>query len=226
MANSIPVLLILMGLTTLSGSSQPAGFAQQPIQSHIVPLKTFPRDHRFETVSGDPTKSGALYVIRIHSEVGYIIMPHTHPEDENITVLKGSWALGMGDRFNPAALETMEVGTYGFVAKKMAHFGFSRTEAIVQVHGIGPFRTTWVTPIYALTDEGVLLSTSAADPGRPTSTVPPGCFALKLGSHASGSYGEGVVIGAECTPGQLTQYRIEAANGERFWAVRGELTTP
>jgi hypothetical protein len=226
MAKSIPVLLVLVGLATLPGRSQQAGPAPQPVPSHTVPLKSFPRDQRFARISGDPTNLGALYVIRIHSEMGYIIMPHTHPEDEHITVVKGSWALGMGDRFNPGALETMEVGTYGLVAKKMAHFGFSRTEAIVQVHGIGPFTTTWITPLYALTEAGVLLSTSAADPGRPTSTFPPGCFDMKLGSHASGSYGEGVVIGAECTPGQLTQYRIQEPNGERFWAVHEELTAP
>lgn len=225
MAKSIPMLLILVVLATL-GSSQQAGPAPQSVLSHTVPLKSFPRDHRFVTISGDPTKSGALYVIRIHSEMGYIIMPHTHPEDEHITVLKGSWALGMGDRFNPGALETMEVGTYGLVAKRMAHFGFSRTEAILQVHGIGPFTTTWITPLYALTEAGVLLSTSAADPGRPTSTFPAGCFDMKLGSHASGTHGEGFVIGAECTPGQLTQYRIQEQNGELFWAVREELTTP
>jgi hypothetical protein len=225
MAKSIPMLLILVVLATLPGRSQQVGRAPQPVPSHTVPLKDFPRDHRFETVSGDPTKSGALYVIRIHSEMGYIIMSHTHPEEEHITVVKGSWALGMGDRFNPDALETMEVGTYGLVAKKMAHFGFSMTEAIVQVHGIGPFTTTWITPLYALTDQGVLLSTSAADPGRFTSTAPPGCFDLKLGSHASGTHGDGVIIGAECTPGQLTQYRIQEPNGERFWAVRQALTT-
>jgi hypothetical protein len=219
MARSIPALLIIVSLVTLSGSSQ------QAVQSHVVPLKTFSRDHRFATVSGDPTKSGALYVIRIHSEAGYIIMPHTHPEDENITVVKGSWALGMGDRFNPDALETMEVGTYGLVAKKMPHFAFSKTDAIVQVHGIGPFTTTWVTPLYELTDEGVLFSTSAAEPARPTSTVPSDCFAFKLGSKVRGAYGEGVIVGAQCTPGQLTQYRIEEPSGERFWAVREELTT-
>ena len=165
-------------------------------------------------------------MIRIHSEAGYIIMPHTHPEDEHITVLKGTWALGMGDRFNPNALETMEMGGYGLVGKKMAHFGFSKTDAVVQVHGIGPFTTTWITPSYELTDHGVLLSTSANEPGRPTSAVPPDCFELKLGSHAPGTLGEGVVIGAQCTPGQLTQYRIERAAGEIFWAQRGELTTP
>jgi hypothetical protein len=220
------LLLILVSVATLPCRSQQAALAPPPVRSHVVPLQEFPRDHRFVTVSGDPTKPGALYMIRIHSDAGYIIMPHTHPEDEHITVLQGSWALGMGERFNPDALETMEVGTYGLVARKMAHFGFSRTEAIVQVHGIGPFTTTWITPLYALTEAGVLLSTSAAEPGRPTSTVPPGCFDLKLGSHVSATSGEGVVIGAECTPGQLTQYRIQEPNGERFWAVREKLTTP
>ena len=78
----------------------------------------------------------------------------------------------MGDRFNPKVLEPMEVGGCGLVGKKMTHFGFSKTDAIVQVHGIGPFTTTWVTPMYQLTDKGILLSTSAAEPGRPTGTAP------------------------------------------------------
>lgn len=153
-------------------------------------------------------------------------MPHTHPEDENIVVINGSWAVGMGDHFNKQALEPMEPGTYGLVPKKMAHFALSKTETIVQVHGIGPFTTTWVVPIYELTDKGVLLETSAAEPGRPTPTSPPGCFVLKPGTRVSSSYGGGVVVGAQCTPGQLTQYRIEKADGERFWAERDELNTP
>jgi hypothetical protein len=68
----------------------------------VVPLKKFSPIHRFETLSGDPAKA-ALCVIRIHAEAGYIIMPHTHPEDENIVVVKGSWAAGMGERFNRQA---------------------------------------------------------------------------------------------------------------------------
>ena len=91
---------------------------------------------------------------------------------------------------------------------------------------IGPFTTTWVTPNYELTETGVLLSTSANLPGSPTSTFPPDCFALKLGTHARGALGEGVIIRAQCTPGQLTQYRIEKANGELFWIQQPALTTP
>ena len=221
----ILVLLVLVMFTTMLGRSQQTNSTSQPAPTHVVPLKTFPKDQRFEAVSGDIKKAGEVYVIRIHSEAGYIVMPHFHPEDEHIVIVKGSWALGMGERFNPGALEIMDVGTYGLVAKKMAHFARSRTDAIVQVHGIGPFTTTYVTPMYVLTDQGVLLTTSASEPGQPTSNIPSGCFELKLGTRASGMLGEGLIIGAQCTPGQLTQYRIEKSDGERFWATSEELKT-
>lgn len=155
-------------------------------------------------------------MIRIHAEAGYIIMPHTHPVDENIVVVKGSWALGIGDRFSRDALEPMEVGDSGFASKEMAHFAVSKSYTIIQVHGIGPFTTQWVVPVYELTDKGVLMKTTAVDPGRLTTTSPDGCFVLKLGTSVRSSYGEGVVVGAQCTPGELTQYRIEKPDGERF----------
>jgi hypothetical protein len=226
MGRGISMLVILVVLTAVSVSSQQSGPAQWPVESHVVPLKKFSKlamDKRFETVSGDPAKEGAPFVVRIHAEAGYIIMPHTHPVDENIVLVKGSWALGMGERFNRDTLEAMEVGDYGFAAKQMAHFAFSKSDTIIQVHGIGPFSTQWVVPVYELTDKGVLMKTGAGDPGRPAPTSPDGCFVLKLGTSVRGSYGEGVVVGAQCTPGQLTQYRVEKPDGERFWAQRDEL---
>jgi murein endopeptidase len=46
-----------------------------------------------------------------------------------------------------------------------------------------------------------------------------------IGTRVRGSYGEGGVIGAECTPGDLTQYRIQKADGTRFWAQAQDLET-
>jgi hypothetical protein len=229
MAKRISMLPIVVVLIAVSVATQQAALTQQPVESHVVPLKTFSKlatDKRYETVSGDPAKAGAPFVIRIHAEAGFIIMPHTHLVDENIVVVKGSWALGMGARFNRDTLEPMEVGDYGFAPRKMAHFALSKSATIIQVHGIGPFMTQWVVPIYELADKGVLLKTSGGDPGRPVATSPEGCFVLKLGDRVRGSYGEGVVIGARCTPGQLTQYRVEKPDGELFWAQRQELNTP
>jgi hypothetical protein len=222
------VLLILAVLTAGFVSSQRAGFVPTA-QPNVVPLKTLSKlsmNGRYETVSGDPAKPGAPFVIRIHAEAGYIIMPHTHPEDENIVVVKGSWALGMGGLFDRDSLKPMEVGDYGFASKKMAHFGLSRTDSIIQVHGIGPFTTQWVVPVYELTDKRVLLKVSAGDAGHPIPAAPDGCFALKFGAGVRGNFGEGMVVGAQCTPGQLTQYRIERLDGERFWAQKDELKTP
>jgi hypothetical protein len=225
MARRILMLLILVVLTVHSVRSQQGVPAHQTAQASVVPLKKFSPIHRFETLCGDPAKAG-LYVIRIHAEAGYIIMPHIHPEDENIVVVEGSWAAGMGERFNRGALEPMEVGTYALLPKKMAHFALSKTQTIIQVHGLGPFTPYYVVPNYELTDRGVLLKTILTEPAQSTSTSPPGCFTLKLGTKVRGSYGEGVVIAAQCTPGQLTQYRIEKPDGDHFWAQRDELNTP
>jgi hypothetical protein len=55
-------------------------------------------------VSGNPDKPGAQYVIRIPNDANQIVLPHWHPEDENIVVVKGAWYMGMGDKFDRSAL--------------------------------------------------------------------------------------------------------------------------
>src|SRR5260370_38204846 len=106
MVRGTSTLLTLLVLAPVSVRSQQASFAQQAIESHVVPLKKFSPDHRFETVSGDPAISGAPFVIRIHAEAGYGIIPHTHPIDENIVGRKGSWALALGEALQPASPRT------------------------------------------------------------------------------------------------------------------------
>src|SRR5689334_1530225 len=162
--------------------------------SAVVPLKKFSVEalsKRVEAVRGDWTRPGEPFVIRIHAESGFIVMPHTHPVDENIVILKGSWALGMGDRYRKERLEAMEPGDFGFAAHGMAHFAVSKTDTIIQVHGIGPFRVKWVVPMYELSDKGVLLIETAEEPGRVTTDFPRDCFELTLGTPVRGSDGEG-----------------------------------
>jgi hypothetical protein len=220
---------ILVGVvTSVFAAATSSGAEQQPLERHVVPLKTFarlPTDKRFETVSGNPSIAGAPFVVRIHAEPGYVIMPHTHQVDENIVVLKGSWALGMGTHFDRSALEPMELGDYGFAPKNMVHFALSKTATTIQVHGLGPFATTWLIPMYELSEKGVLLKTAAGDPGRFVPSSPKECFVLKLGDRVRSEHGEGVIAGAQCTPGQLTQYRVEKADGEMFWAQSNDLNS-
>jgi len=136
MANRIWILPGLVVLGSICAGSLHAASSEQPAEHHVIPLKILSvllTDKRVETVSGNPATPGAPFVVRIHAEAGYIIMPHTHQVDENIVVLKGSWALGRGARFDRGALESMEVGDYGFAPANMAHFALSKTATIIQL---------------------------------------------------------------------------------------------
>ncbi len=97
-------------------------------------------------VSGDPDAEGAPFVVRIRCADGTKIPAHWHPTDENVTVLKGTFLVGMGESFDEAKLQTMNVGNFVTVPKEMRHFGMCKRETIVQVHGAGPFKVNWVNP--------------------------------------------------------------------------------
>jgi anti-sigma factor ChrR (cupin superfamily) len=99
----------------------------------------------FAVISGDPSQSGP-YVVRLKMPAGYKIAPHWHPTDENVTVLSGTFALGMGEKFDQAALKELPAGGFGLLPAEMRHFAMAKTEATVQVHGMGPFVLTYVNP--------------------------------------------------------------------------------
>lgn len=97
-------------------------------------------------VAGDPSAAGGNFVIRIRCADGAKIPPHWHPTEENVTVLKGAFLVGMGETFDQAKLQTMNPGNFVSVPKEMRHFAMAKGETIVQVHGAGPFQVNWVNP--------------------------------------------------------------------------------
>ena len=98
------------------------------------------------TVAGDPSAEGAPFVVRIRCADGAAIPAHWHPTDENVTVLKGTFLVGMGEAFDETKMTAMNVGNFAMMPKEMRHFAMSKGETIVQVHGAGPFKVNWVNP--------------------------------------------------------------------------------
>ncbi len=97
-------------------------------------------------VDGDPSQAGAPFTLRIKLAAGTRVPPHWHPTDEHITVLQGRFGLGMGDRYDEASLQELPSGSYASMPKGMSHFALATGDTIVQVHGIGPFKSVWVSP--------------------------------------------------------------------------------
>jgi quercetin dioxygenase-like cupin family protein len=96
-------------------------------------------------VSGNPGAAGP-FVIRLKVPAGYKIAPHWHPTDEHVTVISGTFALGMGEKFDAKAMKEMPAGSYGMLPAEMRHYAMAKTAAIVQVHGMGPFVLNYVNP--------------------------------------------------------------------------------
>lgn len=193
-------------------------FAQEAPSHGVVPLHEMHGQVK-ETIWGDPDREGSPFVIRIHADAGYVVLPHVHPVDENIVVLQGQWALGMGKQFDETTLQPLAPGSFGFAGKGMAHFAVSVTDSTIQVHGTGAFWAKLVDPAYEINEKGRFLLAYLLQPGTPTASVPAGCFAHQVGEHVRTDHEEGVVRSARCSPANhLTQYWIEAGDKHRFWA--------
>ena len=98
------------------------------------------------SVDGDMNAEGTPFVLRLRCADGSKIPAHWHPTDENVTVLKGTFLVGMGETFDESKMQTMNVGNFVSMPKEMRHYAMSKGETIVQVHGAGPFKVNWVNP--------------------------------------------------------------------------------
>jgi len=100
----------------------------------------------YAVLSGTPGKEGSPFVLRLKFPDGAKIAPHWHPIDEQLTVISGTFFMGMGEKFDPSAAHEMPAGSYELMPKEMRHFAWTKGETVIQIHGIGPFKTIWVNP--------------------------------------------------------------------------------
>jgi len=106
---------------------------------------SLPKGVRVAVLEGDPAKDGP-FVMRVKLPDGTRIMPHTHPEDERVTVLSGTLYLGMGEKFNGKAAKEMPAGSYGRTRAGVTHFGWVKGETVLQLHGTGPWAVHYANP--------------------------------------------------------------------------------
>jgi quercetin dioxygenase-like cupin family protein len=104
-----------------------------------------PGGAKLAVLAGDPKKKG-LFTVRLQTPAGYKIPPHTHPTSEHITVISGTFNIGAGDKFDEAAGKELGAGSYMVMPAGMKHYAWTPAEAIIQVHGMGPFVINYVNP--------------------------------------------------------------------------------
>lgn len=95
-------------------------------------------------IDGDPKSSG-LFVMRLKLPPKSKVGVHTHPADENVTVLSGTLYFSASDKFDPSAARAFGPGSYFSIAKGKPMFGYTTDEeTVLQIHGIGPWGLTYL----------------------------------------------------------------------------------
>jgi hypothetical protein len=140
-------LLISLPLVSVVGEEHEGAFeifSTSEIKWQEGPA-SLPKGAQIAVLEGDPAKQGP-FVFRVKVPDGYRIPPHTHPKTERVTVISGTFHIGMGEKFDDKAAKAMPAGTYGYWESGMTHFVFVKGETIVQFHGMGPWSIKYVNP--------------------------------------------------------------------------------
>ncbi len=99
---------------------------------------------KIAVLQGDPTTAGRAYTLRLSCTDGTKIAPHWHPKTENVTVIKGIFRLGMGAKWDEAAMKEIPVGGFVSTPPQMRHYGQCKGDGVLQVNGIAPFVVNFV----------------------------------------------------------------------------------
>ena len=93
---------------------------------------------------GDSNQGGA-WVDRVKIPAAMRVLAHTHPQDEFVTVIEGTWYLGEGKRFDPAKLKGYPAGSFIVIPAGIPHFVATNDGAVViQLSGTEKFRTDYL----------------------------------------------------------------------------------
>ena len=97
-------------------------------------------------LDGDASKAGAQYSIALKMPSSYKIPPHWHPMDASVTVIRGTFGMGLGEKFDPAQGQELKPGSFMRVSKEVRHYEWTKGETVIYVSGLGPLDTTYVNP--------------------------------------------------------------------------------
>ena len=93
-----------------------------------------------------PAQRGSPFTFRLKFPANYQIPAHWHPAIEHVTVISGTFNMGTGDKLDRSNTKALSAGSVAIMQPKTNHFGWTKEETIVQVHGVGPWAITYVNP--------------------------------------------------------------------------------
>src|SRR6185437_15138274 len=118
-------------------------FTPDSVQFGPVP-PFIPAGAQLAVLEGNPMASTGDYTVRLKMPDGYRIPPHWHPKRENVTVISGTFKVGMGDQFQEGSMASFPAGSFAYLDPDMHHYAMASGEVVVQIHGRAPVQFNYV----------------------------------------------------------------------------------
>lgn len=139
------LLAALLCTTVLVAAPAPPQNAFSPDQIKFGPAPpVLQPGAQLAVLEGDPMGSSGDFTVRLKMPDGYRIAPHWHPLRENVTVISGSFKVGMGDSFDVSKMSAFPPGSFAYLEPSMHHYGMAVGETVVQIHGAAPLQVNYV----------------------------------------------------------------------------------
>jgi hypothetical protein len=96
-----------------------------------------PPGARMAVVEGSFNKPGP-FTVRLKFPANYRIPAHWHPIRVTVTVISGTFNMGLGDTLDTTKGKALVAGSIFEMPARIHHFGWTDEETIIQEHGTGP----------------------------------------------------------------------------------------
>jgi anti-sigma factor ChrR (cupin superfamily) len=154
LSNNILILVTIFSALLSTSSIQAADKNQSDTSKPIMTQQTDMKFHpapglppgaMITVVRGDISKAEP-YTLRLKLPDCYVIPSHWHTNPEEVTVLSGTFNVGVGDKIDKTQSTALTAGGFQLVPGKTNHYVWSKGTTIVQLDGMGPRDTNFVNP--------------------------------------------------------------------------------
>ena len=101
---------------------------------------------KIAVIEGD-LKAATPFTFRLKVPANFKIGVHTHPVVERVTVISGTFYFATGDKFDSAKAKEYKSGDAFVVPVGIPMYAYTKKqEAVVQIHGTGPWGINFLNP--------------------------------------------------------------------------------
>src|SRR4029434_7585328 len=112
----------------------PASWAQSGDHRMVSPdelkwsdIPSLPPGAKVAVIEG-PLNEAVPFTFRLKFPANYQIPAHWHPAIEHVTVIAGTFNMGMGDKLDQSATKTLSAGSVAIMQPKTNHFAWTNEE--------------------------------------------------------------------------------------------------